>query len=216
MKDALQRAVAVSLVILLSLLSIYLPAEAALPRPAECRDENRTRTASAQSTASVQLACLSGEERVNLLSKSVAPALLVPPAQAQQLQSALHRWKASEAEALAVPPSGSPNALAAYLGGREIEALRTESLREMQADINRAEARILQLGGDFRAATQITTRWIQRQPGRGMPAAYLERIVSAADAILVENDALQEHYDRRDALNRHFDEQIDRLLTLEG
>lgn len=214
MKVALDRAIALSLAILLSLSSTTVTVHAARPGSAPCRSGGLSDGAA--SAAPAQLACLSDQQRVDLLSKPVAPALLPPLAREHQLQSALHRWKASEAQALAVPPSNRPGALAAYLGGREIEALRTESLRDMQAEIIRAEARILQLGVDFRAATQLATRWIHRQPGRGVPAAYLERIVTAADAILAEGNALQGHYEQRDALNRYFDEQVDRVLTLPG
>ena len=79
-----------------------------------------------------------------------------------------------------------------------------------------AEARILQLGVDLRAATRPATRWISRQPGRGVPAAYLERIMVAADAILTESAALRAHYAQRDALNRHFDDELERVLTMQG
>ena len=106
--------------------------------------------------------------------------------------------------------------MAAYLQGRRIEALRSDALKDTEAAIVDAQARILKLGLDFRAATRLATRWIHRQPGRGVPSEYLERIMIAADAILSEDTTLKARYEERDMLNRHFDEQLERVLTMEG
>jgi hypothetical protein len=214
MKNLHHRAVALAMAIVLSLLSSSSPALAALPGHPACKPvDNPGGSAPAGAR---DLACLSGAERVELLDRSVALTLIPPLGRERSLQNALHRWKAREAQALATPKPERQDALAAYLEGREIEALRSEALKETQAAIVRAEARILQLGVDFRATTQLATRWIHRQPGRGVPGAYLERIVSAADAILAETMALQMRYAERDALNRHYDEQLEHVLTMQG
>jgi hypothetical protein len=214
MKNLHHRAVALAMAIVLSLLSSTSPTLAALPGHPGCKPVNNH--GDSAPAGSRDLACLSGAERVELLNRSAAPALIPSFSREQSLQNALHRWKAREAQALATPKPERQDALAAYLEGREIEALRSDALKDTQAAIDRAEAQILHLGVDFRATTQLATRWIQRQPGRGVPGAYLERIVTAADAILAETVALQMRYEERDALNRHFDEQLERVLTMQG
>jgi hypothetical protein len=214
MKNLHHRAVAVTMAIVLSLLSLSSPTLAALPGQPACKPVGKP--GDFAPAGSPDLACLSGAERVELLNRVAAPALVPSFARERSLQNALQRWKAREAQALATPKPERQDALAAYLEGREVEALRSDALKETQAAIVRAEARILQLGVDFRATTQLATRWIHRQPGRGVPGAYLERIVTTADAILAQTVALQMHYEERDALNRHFDEQLERVLTMHG
>lgn len=214
MKHLHHRAVALALAIMLSLCSTSPHAVAALPRHPACKPVDKPGEAAPGGSA--DLACLSGTERVELLDRPVAPALIPPFARERRLQNALHRWKAREAQALATPQPERQDALAAYLEGREIEALRSDALKDTEAAIVRAETRILQLGVDFRATTQLATRWINRQPGRSVPGVYLERIVTAADAILAEAVALRIHHVERDAINRYFDEQLERVLTMQG
>ena len=211
MNDFRLRATRLASAALLPLFATTFSAQAALPRqpachPAELLDAP-ARTA--------DFACLGGEQAETPGGPSL-PALIPPLARERQLQGALQRWKALESEALAVSNEDRPDALAAYLHGRQIESRRSDALKGAEAAIVQSEARILQLGVDFRAATRLATRWIHRQPGRGVPAAYLERIVTAADAILAEDLALKVRYQERDALNRHFDEQLERVLTLAG
>jgi hypothetical protein len=213
MRDFRNRAFCLAMAVLLPL-STTFSAQAALPRQPGCHPADLAHAA--DPARGTDLACLSGTERADLLSRSPVPALIPPLARERQLQSALHLWKALEAEALAAPKHDRPDALAAYLQGRQLETVRSDALKETQAAIVQSEARILQLGLDFRAATQLATRWIHRQPGRGVPSAYLERIVVAADAILAEDSALRVRYEERDALNREFDEQLERVLTLQG
>jgi len=204
--------------LLLSLFSTTFPAQAALPRQSGCQPADLS--GGVAPAGGSELACLSGAERTELLGRVVSPGLippLIPPLpRERELRSALHRWKALEAEALAVPMEDRPDALAAYLQGRRIEALRSDALKDTEAAIVDAQARILKLGLDFRAATRLATRWIHRQPGRGVPSEYLERIMIAADAILSEDTTLKARYEERDMLNRHFDEQLERVLTMEG
>jgi len=208
------RAATLAAMVLLPLFSTTFSAQAALPRQPGCDADSSEVGTPPRSAA--DLACLSGIDRAELPGRSALPALIPPLARERQLQSALQRWKALEAEALAAPRQERPDALAAYLQGRQIETSRSDALRDTEAAIVQSEARILQLGVDFRAATHLATRWIHRQPGRGVPAAFLGRIVTAADAILAEDTALQARYQERDALNRHFDEQLEQVLTLAG
>ena len=215
MTEVRTRAIALAMATLLSLFSSTFPAQAALPGHPGCKPSDAPRGAVAP-PGSGELACLSGAERVDLQTRPAFQALIPPLAREQRLQSALLRWKAREAQALAVPRADGQDALAAYLEGRELESLRSQALKETEAAIVQAEARILQLGVDLRAATTPATRWISRQPGRGVPAAYLERIMVAADAILTESAALRAHYAQRDALNRHFDDELERVLTMQG
>ncbi len=213
MKDLRMRAATLVATILLPLFSTTFSAQAALPLQPGCQ----AGAADAGSLpGAADLACLGAMDHAELPGRSSLPALIPPLARERRLQSALQRWKALEAEALAVPKQERPDALAAYLQGRQIETSRSDALKDTEAAIVQSEARILQLGVDFRAATHLATRWIHRQPGRGVPAAYLERIVTAADAILAEDMALQSRYQERDALNRHFDEQLEQVLTLAG
>jgi hypothetical protein len=214
MKEVLMRAAALAAVFLLPLFSTTFAAQAALPRQAACPADSSG--VGAPPRSATDLACLGGIDRAESPARSTLPALILPLARERQLQSALQHWKALEAEALTVPKQERPDALAAYLHGRQIETSRSDALKDTAAAIVQAEARILQLGVDFRAATHLATRWIHRQPGRGVPAAYLERIVTAADAILSEDMALQARYRERDALNRHFDEQLEQVLTRAG
>ena len=218
MRDLRDRAPALAMALLLSLFSTTFPAQGALPRQPGCQPVELA--GSIAPAGGSELACLSGARRTELLGLPVAagliPPLIPPLARELELQGALHRWKALEAEALAVPKTDRPDALAAYLQGRRLEALRSDALKETEAAIVEAQARILKLGMDFRAATRLATRWIHRQPGRGVPAEYLERIMIAADAILWEDTALKARYEVRDTLNRHFDEQLERVLTMEG
>lgn len=212
MKQVRIRAATLAATLLLPLFSTNFSAQAALPQ-AGCL---AVPADTAALPRAADLACLSGIDRAELPDRSSLPALIPPFARERRLQGALQRWKALEAEALAVPKHERPDALAAYLQGRQIETSRSDALKDTEAAIVQSEARILQLGVDFRAATHLATRWIHRQPGRGVPAAYLERIVNAADAILAEDMALQARYQERDALNRHFDEQLEQALTLAG
>jgi hypothetical protein len=212
MKDLRMRAAALAATVLLPLFSTTFSPQAALPRQAHCQPASDAGTL----PLAASLECLSSIDAAELPGRSALPALIPPLARERQLQSALQLWKALEAEALAVPKQERPDALAAYLKGRQIEASRSDALRDAEAAIVQSEARILQLGVDFRAATHLATRWIHRQPGRGVPASYLERIVASADAILAEDMALQARYRERDALNRHFDEQLEQVMTLAG
>ena len=160
--------------------------------------------------------CLPSEKRVELLSRPPAPSLIAPLNRDLPQHRALYQWKAQEAAALAVPRPAEANPLTVYLESRDIESRRSEALKETRQAILRAEARILHLGTELNVATVAAAQWIQRQPGRAPPAAYLQRIVAAADAIRSEELLLKAHGAQRDALNRHFDEQLQQVLPLQG
>jgi hypothetical protein len=170
--------------------------------------------------------CLPSEKRVELLSRPPASGLIAPLDRNFRQHRALHQWKAQEAAALAAPPpadasrsaaeASSAYPLSAYLESREIESRRSQALKETRQAILRTEARILHLGTELNVATLATAQWIQRQPGRAPPSAYLQRIVSAADAIQAEERLLKSRAAERDDLNRHFDEQLQQVLTLQG
>jgi hypothetical protein len=198
-------------------------------RPGAC---NSFPAAVADSRAApADFGCLPTEKRVELLSRAPASGLITPLNRDFRQHRALHQWKAQEAAALAAPPpadAGRPAAeaspaeaspahpLSAYLQSREIESRRSQALKETRQAILRTEARILYLGTELNVATLATAQWIQRQPGRAPPSSYLQRIVSAADAIQAEQRLLKSRAAERDDLNRHFDEQLQQVLTLQG
>jgi hypothetical protein len=198
-----------SLALAVSLLSAVISAQAALPTPSGCSP-----AAVDVPAAGADLGCLARSRRVDLLSRIVEPAVIAPLNREYQLHSALHRWKARESEALAVPASNGH--LAAYLDGRTIEAQRSEALKEIEHAIVRSESRILLLGADLRIASRAATQWIHRQPGRPLPPAYLQRIVAAADVILAEDRLLWAGREKRSEVNRAFDQELERVLTLQG
>jgi hypothetical protein len=209
MMQALNRNRGRLLAFALPLLVAVLSAHAALP----ARDSCSMAVATVPGGAT-ELGCLPHATRVELLTRIVEPAVIAPLNRDYQLYSALHRWKARESEALAVPASNGH--LAAYLDGRTIESQRSQALKESEQAIVRSEARILLLGADLKVASRAATQWIHRQPGRALPASYLQRIVDAAEAIMAEDKLLQAHRDERDDVNRTFDHQLQRVLTLQG
>jgi hypothetical protein len=191
-----------------------LPATAAFaplpPAPAACA--NPRAAADLQGDEAAALACVSQARRVELLEQPPKPTVISSITGAHRLSSALHHWKAKEAEALAVPALEERNPLDAYLEGRTIESMRREALAEVQRAILDAQARVLYLATDFKAATHAAGDWIRRQPGRDLPPAYRERIVKAAAAILVASRDLEMHDTERARVDRHFDEALERVL----
>lgn len=198
-----------SVALAVSLLSAVISAQAALPSPSGCRSAAVTVPA-----AGADLGCLAHSRRLDLLSRIVEPAVIAPLNREYQLHSALHRWRARESQALAVPASNGH--LAAYLDGRTIESQRSQALKEIEQAIVQSKARILLLGADLKVASRAATQWIHRQPGRPLPAAYLQRIVVAADVILAEDRLLRARREERSDVNRAFDQELERLLTLQG
>lgn len=165
-----------------------------------------------QENDTAALACVPPERRAALLEQPPKPTVISSLTGAQRLSNALQQWKAKEAEALAVPPLDERNPLDAYLEGRAIETLRSEALADVQRAILDAQARVLLLATDFKAATQAAGDWIRRQPGRDLPPAYRDRIMKAAAAILVASRELRAHDAERARLDRHFDEALERIL----
>ncbi len=211
MTQAFLPARGLALAIVVSLLSALISAHAAMPMQSGCSP-----LAEALPFGAADLGCLPHSRRVELLSRNVEPAVIAPLNREYRLHSALHRWKAKEAEALAIPPADRRNPLAAYLESRTIEAQRSEALKDAQQAMRRAEARILLLGADLKVASRAATQWIHRQPGRELPASYLRRIVDAADAILEEDRLRRARAEDLDEINRRFDLQLQQVLTLQG
>lgn len=195
----------------LSLLTAVISAHAALPKPSGC-----TRLAEALPSSADDLGCVSHTLRIDLLNRNVAPAVIAPLNREYQLHSALHRWKAKEAAALAVPADVGNNPLASYLDGRAIESLRSEALKGSQRALAQADARILLLGADLKAASRAATQWIHRQPGRDLPSSYVQRIIDAADAILDTDRLRRAGTEERDEINRRFDLKLQQVLTMQG
>lgn len=212
------------------LMTAALCAQAPTPRPVECKPVPGVLAAidvlSAFNVLSAfdvlsatdpqTLACLTQSKRVELLTRPLAPAVLAPLGRDYRLHSALHQLKAREAEALANADPSTRHPLAAYLDGRAIESMRSQALMDTEREIVRSQSRILFLGIELKAATQAATDWLHRQPGRDLPAAYRQRIVRVAAAILAEDDLLALRNAERDEVNRVFDGELYRVLTLQG
>lgn len=173
---------------------------------------NPRAAADLQGDETAALACVPQARRVELLEQPPKPTVVSSLTGAHRLSSALHQWKAKEAEALAVPALEDRNPLDAYLEGRTIESMRREALADVQRAILDAQARVLYLATDFKAATNAASDWIRRQPGRDLPPAYRDRIVKSAAAILVASRDLEAHDTERKRLDRHFDEALERIL----
>jgi hypothetical protein len=181
-------------------------------RPGHCKPSQGLESAADDG----DLRCLSQAKRVELLSQPIEQAVLAPLDRDYHRHSALHHLKAQEAEALATadPQAGHP--LDAYLGGRAVESMRSQALSDAVWAISRSETRILLLGVDLKASTRRATDWIRRQPGRDLPAAYRQRILNAAEAILSEYSRLELRSAERDEINQVFDHALQRVLTQQG
>jgi hypothetical protein len=194
------------------LISAALCAQSPLLHPAQCRSAPGL----AAGTGIDDLDCLPQARRVELLSQPVEQAGLLPLDRDYRLHSALHQLKAQEAEALAVPDSSATHALDAYLNGRAIESRRSKALRDTRRELARSQARMVRMSANLVIATKAATDWIRRQPARDLPPAYRQRIVTAATAILTENDRRQRLAETCEEVNQDFDRRLRRVLTLRG